>query len=283
MSNDRARPFSSTRAAGRLIWLGDECVSRVPIAAAKPGGADPGAHGLEAAPGQAARRYRRPADDRARAGARRGGGARPRGRRLRRARHRGGCRRGGRARGTHPPRPRLGLGPHLRGAGGDRPGRPARCGGQPAGRPADPRPGTASPGARAAGRPCRRYRDPRGGDRRSGGARGPERGQGRGLAAAGGAARTRPLLHPHDRACRRRGRSGTISASTPTGAARSLASWHSRRARWSGASGSSSYARSRTGCASRSPSSTRFRSASTRRRNWRRRGRGWKTAEGRER
>ena len=179
---------------------------------------------------------------------------------------------GGRAVMTDPDHPSR-LRPNFRGAAGDRPGGRLRRGGQPAGRPAHPRPHIAGPRPGAPGGPCRRCRHARSRDRQSGGAGGPQRGQGRGLVPAGRHPGPRALLHPRDRACGRRGRSGTTSASTRTGARHWPASSRSRPARWSAASGWSSSARSRTGCASRSPSSTRSRSASIRRRSSRRRGR----------
>ena len=88
--------------------------------------------------------------------------------------------------------------------------------------------------------------------------------------AAPRAARSISPARPRPRA---KARSGTISASTPTGARRWPASSRSRPARWSGASGWSSFACLKTGCVSRSPSSTRSRSASIRRHSSRGRGR----------
>ncbi len=186
----------------------------------------------------------------------------------------GGRRRGGKSRwprGHDAGRSRLRLRPHLRGVASARSRAPHRHRGQCAGRPADHRSRRHSRRAGSARRPRRRYRNARGGDHRSGRAQQSERGQGRGPRD-----RARPLarrqLHPR-RLPPGRARTITTSGFTPIGARRWSASSSCRRPPTSCAKSSSSCARSMPACASTWRWSKAFRSASIRRRNWRKRAR----------
>ena len=135
---------------------------------------------------------------------------------------------------------------------GARPGRSGRQGGdhrQPAGRRSDARSCRSRGRPGAARRPGRRHRHARGRDRARRGARRPERRQGGGHARFRRAS-ARALLHPGGRAGRRRGRSITTSASTPSAVPRSSASSRCRPRSWRSASSSSNCARSRPACAS---------------------------------
>ena len=210
---------------------------------------DPGPHGFGAPAGQAARRYRRATDDCPRHAPRRRSGRRARrgGDRFRRNRR---CGHGsGWACRDDAERPCDRLGPHLRGAGDSRPGRPRENRRQRAGRFSDASGRRHPGGARPARRPCGRHRDAGAGDHRGRRAHRPECRQGGVLAGRAGPP-ARALFHPRDRALGRRTRSTIISVSTPIAVQRLRASSSCRRRRWRAANGWSNSARSKPACAS---------------------------------